>query len=34
MPIAEQVRAVCHDGVSAVAAMTALLERRAGAEWD
>jgi glycerol-3-phosphate dehydrogenase (NAD(P)+) len=34
MPIAEQVRAVCHDGVSAVAAMTSLLGRRAGGEWD
>jgi glycerol-3-phosphate dehydrogenase (NAD(P)+) len=34
MPIAEQVRAVCHDGVSAFDAMTSLLERRAGAEWD
>jgi glycerol-3-phosphate dehydrogenase len=34
MPIAEQVRAVCHEGVSAFDAMTSLLERRAGAEWD
>jgi glycerol-3-phosphate dehydrogenase (NAD(P)+) len=34
MPIAEQVRAVCHDGVAAVDALSSLLQRRAGAEWD
>lgn len=34
MPIAEQVRAVCHDGISAQDAMAALLQRRAGAEWE
>ncbi|MCU1377718.1 MAG: hypothetical protein JWN29_701 [Acidimicrobiales bacterium] len=34
MPIAEQVRAVCHDGVSASDAMVALMRRRTGAEWD
>jgi glycerol-3-phosphate dehydrogenase (NAD(P)+) len=34
MPIAEQVRAVCHDGVAALDAMTTLLQRRAGAEWE
>jgi glycerol-3-phosphate dehydrogenase (NAD(P)+) len=34
MPIAEQVRAVCHDGVSVADAMVALLQRRTGAEWD
>jgi glycerol-3-phosphate dehydrogenase (NAD(P)+) len=28
MPIAEQVRAVCHDGVAAADAMRALLQRR------
>jgi glycerol-3-phosphate dehydrogenase (NAD(P)+) len=34
MPIAEQVRAVCHDGISAQDAMATLLQRRAGAEWE
>jgi glycerol-3-phosphate dehydrogenase (NAD(P)+) len=34
MPIAEQVRAVCHDGVAAADAMASLLQRRAGAEGD
>jgi glycerol-3-phosphate dehydrogenase (NAD(P)+) len=33
MPIAEQVRAVCHDGVGAADALAALLRRRPGAEW-
>jgi glycerol-3-phosphate dehydrogenase (NAD(P)+) len=33
LPIAEQVRAVCHDGVAAADALAALLRRRAGAEW-
>ncbi|MCU1373181.1 MAG: hypothetical protein JWO68_467 [Actinomycetia bacterium] len=34
MPIAEQVRAVCHDGVTAADAMVVLMQRRTGAEWD
>ena len=34
MPIAEQVRAVCHDGVRAEDAMVTLLQRRTGPEWE
>ena len=34
MPIAEQVRAVCHEGVTAPDAMRALLQRRTGFEWE
>jgi len=34
LPIAEQVRAVCHDGVRATDALAHLLQRRAGAEWE
>ena len=34
MPIAEQVRAVCHDGVTAADATAALLQRRTGFEWE
>jgi glycerol-3-phosphate dehydrogenase (NAD(P)+) len=34
MPIAEQVRAVCHDGVTAADALASLMQRRAGAEWE
>lgn len=33
MPIAEQVRAVCHEGLAAADAMAALLQRRPAAEW-
>ena len=33
MPIAEQVRAVCHDGVAASDAMLALMTRQPSAEW-
>lgn len=33
MPIAEQVRAVCHDGVAASDALVALMRRRPNAEW-
>lgn len=33
MPIAEQVRAVCHDGVAAADALLTLLQRRPAAEW-
>ena len=34
MPIAEQVRAVCHDGVTAAEGMASLLQRRTGMEWE